>query len=270
MKRILAIVAVAAGLAVVGRAEESTSAESVVKFATAKLAEYKAWSADYLQSMSAMGGTMTITGEMITKQPKRMRMDVNMPMMGKNITMTMIMGADGIMWQDMNMGGQRQVMKMDMNKVGAAMSSKMGLNGDPTQQMDPAKQWAALQQMFAFKLLPAAEIEGQKMHVLEGTMLPGALTNQQMAAAAQFIGKMRVYVGQQDGFTHKTEMVGKDGTNVVMTQEFKNLKFNPDIPDDTFVFTPPADVRIVDMTDMVNKMNSGAAPSPHSAPPPAK
>jgi hypothetical protein len=59
-----------------------------------------------------------------------------------------------------------------------------------------------------------------------------------------------------------------------MTMEFKNLKFNVDIPDATFIYRPPADAKVTDMTPMVEmqmraRQGAGTPAAPESVPPPA-
>jgi outer membrane lipoprotein-sorting protein len=111
------------------------------------------------------------------------------------------------------------------------------------------------------------------MYVLDGTFKKAALTNQQVATIAAMVGKTRIYVGQSDGFVHRLEQYDKSMTNLVMSMEFKNLKFNPDVPDSTFVYQPPANAQVMDITQMMSQRGqppSGGAPPPDSsAPPPA-
>ncbi len=258
MKRVFVVVAVAGLLAHRLMAEDLSEVARIQEFTTTKLTSYQSWTADYIQTMSTMGAQMKITGEVQCEPPRKMRLALAMEMMGQPMTMTMVMGADQIMWQDMIMAGQRQVMKMDMSKVGPATAAKFGPGGDASQNLDPVKQWEQARQLYSFTVLPAAELHGQKMHVLEGTLKPGAQTNH--PAAAMF-GKLRLHIGQADGFMHQIEMFEKDATNVVMRQEFTNLKFNEPLPADTFRFTPPPGVPVVDMTDMVIQMQGAPPPA---------
>jgi hypothetical protein len=39
--------------------------------------------------------------------------------------------------------------------------------------------------------------------------------------------------------------------------EFKNLKFNQDVPDDKFIFKPPAGTQVVDITPMATARVGG-------------
>lgn len=247
-------------LFVTARAEEIRSAETVIQNATAKASAYKTWTADYVQTMSMLGSEMNIRGQIAHKAPQRMRLEMDLPMMGQSAKMKVVTGADGIMWQEMNMAGQLRVMKTDTRQL-ADDAGKMGLNSDPLQGMDPAKQWEQSRLLMDLTLLPPAELHGQAMHVIRGDWKPAVLTNQQTAAAARMFGTTRMYLGQEDGFLHKTEMWDAAGSNVVMSMEFRNLQFNTDIPDSAFQYEPPAGVPVVDLTTVAGQMQPGA-PAP--------
>jgi outer membrane lipoprotein-sorting protein len=251
----------------VTHAQELKTAQEIMDFSTTKSADYKTWSADYTQTMSMMGSQMNVSGRMIQKQPRKMWMQMDMPMMGEQGKMTMVMGTDGILWQVMDMGPQHQIMKIDMNKIASNSTGQAGAQIDPIEQMDPSKQWAASRQMFDFTVAKPQQIDGQPMYVMQGHWKQAALTNQQTAMAAAMIGSSRVFIGQKDGFLHRMEQFDKSGTNLVMAMEFKNLKFNDKVPDSTFVYQPPANAQVTDMTPMV-EMQMRARTSAQTTPPP--
>jgi len=136
-----------AGLLVTGfavftaRAQELKTAPEIIEFSSVKMAAYKTWSADYSQSLNLPGGEMTVTGRMTQKPPRKMWMQLDMPVMGQVGKMTMILGEDGILWQIMQVGPRPQIMKADMNKVASDTASVTGTNFNPLDQMDPSKQW---------------------------------------------------------------------------------------------------------------------------------
>ena len=256
------------------------TAQEIMDFSTAKTSGYKTWTADYAQTMTAMGSQMNMNGQIIQKPPRKMWMHMDMPMMGQQGKMTMVMGGDGILWQVMEMGAQNQIVKIDMNKIASNAIGQAGSKFDPLEQMDPSKQWAASRRMFDYTVAKQQELAGQPMYVMEGIWKPSALTNQQMAAAAAMIGRSRVFIGQKDGFLHRMEQFDKSNTNLVTATEFKNLKFDGDVPDSTFVYQPPANAQVMDMTSMVEMQLRGRAsaqtPPPSAAkplpasPPPAQ
>ncbi len=253
------------------KAQGLKTAQEIMDFSTAKSSDYKTWSADYTQTMSMMGSQMSVNGRMIQKQPRKMWMQMDMPMMGQQGKMTMVMGTDGILWQVMDMGPQHQIMKIDMNKIASNSTGQAGAKIDPLAQMDPSKQWAASRDMFDFTVTKPQQIDGQPMYVMQGRWKQAALTNQQTAMAASMIGSSRVFIGQKDGFLHRMEQFDKSGTNLVMAMEFKNLKFNDDVPDSTFAYQPPANEKVTDMTPMVEMQmrgrTSAQTPPPSAAKP---
>jgi len=208
------------------------------------MATYKTWSADYTQNMNMMGSQMTINGQMVQKPPRKIWLNLEMPMMGQQGKMQMVMGDDGIMWQVMDMGGQHQIMKMDMNRITSNSAAATGLKINPLEQLDPSKQWEASKQMYDFHVIKGRELDGQPMYVMEGTWKQSALTNRSLAAVPSQVGKMRVTIGQSDGFVHRMEQYDKSLTNIVMAMEFTNLKFNTAVPDSLFIYQPPTNAPV--------------------------
>ena len=182
-----ACIFVAASAVVVRRRDRRQRTRSSVLRITDRA--YKSWSADYTQSMSMFGTHMDVNGTVVQKPPHRVWMQLDMPIMGQHSQMTMVMGQDGVMWQIMKMGPQQQIMKMDMNKLGSNALAQAGIQGNPLDQFDPAKQLETTRGMCDFSVGAAKELDGQPMYVLEGALKQAALTNQQMATMAAMVGK---------------------------------------------------------------------------------
>ena len=264
----------------VASAQGLKTTQQIVDFAESKTPAYKSWSAEYTQSMSMFGTRMQINGSVVQKPPHRVWMQLDMPIMGQHSQMTMILGQDGVMWQIMKMGTQQQIMKMDMNKLGSNVLAQAGVQGNPLDQFDPAKQLETTKGMCDLNVGPTSNLEGQPMYVLEGALKQAALTNQQLATLAAMVGKTRVFIGQTDGFVHRLEQYDKSQTNLVMAMEFKNLKFNQNVPDSTFVYNPPPGAQVVDIGQMMSQHSQPppngvdqhpvqGVPAPGSPPPPA-
>jgi outer membrane lipoprotein-sorting protein len=253
-------------------AQELKTANEVMDFSAAKAAGYKSWSADYLQTMSVAGNQVTVNGQMIHKQPGKMWLAVDVPMMGQQTKMTMFLGGDGILWQVMDLGSQHQIIKIDINRVTSNTAAQTGINVDPLARMDPSKEWETGKQIFDFTLIKSQELNGQSMYVMEGSWKPAVLTNRQMAAAVATIGRSRVFIGQTDGFPYRFEQYDRSKTNLVAAMEFRNVKFNVDVPDTTFAYKPPSDAAVMDMTPMLEMQIRGTAqvePPPAAEPPPS-
>jgi outer membrane lipoprotein-sorting protein len=243
--------AIIAASAVTASAQGLKTSDQIVDFAESKMKGYKTWAADYSQSMGMFGNRVEVNGSVTQKPPHRVWMQLDMVTMGQHRQMTVILGADGVMWQVMKMGPQQQILKMDMTKLASDVLARAGLQGSPLDQFDPAKQLENTKAVCDFHVAAARELNGQPMYVLEGRFNEAAQTNQQMAAIAATVGRTCVYIGQTDGFVHRLEQYDKSQTNLVMSMEFKNLKFNQAVPDSTFVYQPPPNAPVTDLTPMM-------------------
>jgi len=256
------------GFAFCANAQGLKTAKEIMDFSAAKTGNYKSWSADYLQSANMAGNQMTMSGQMIHKQPGKMWMQMEMPVMGQPSKVTMFLGDDGILWQTMDMGEQHQIIKIDVAKVTSSATAQTGVNVDPLAKMDPSKQWEIGKQIFDYTVAEPQVLDGQPMYIMEGSWKPTMLTNQQMAQAVAMIGRSRVFIGQSDGFPHRFEQFDQSKTNLVTAMEFRNVKFNVEVADSTFVYRPPTNAPVMDMTSMLQmQANQEAEPAPPASPP---
>src|ERR1043166_7792744 len=93
------------------------TADEILQFSAQKMAGYKSWSAHYRQSADMMLTKVDMTGTMNFKQPGLTQLAADMLMAGTTNKMLMVQGADKIMWQEMTIMGQKQIMKWDMTKI---------------------------------------------------------------------------------------------------------------------------------------------------------
>lgn len=243
-------------------AETPQTVEEVMKFAAGKSAEYKTWSAEISQSMNLMGVPLTLRGQTWFKAPRSTRTEMEMPMVGALGKMTMVMGNDGIMWQEMDLLGQKKVTKTNMSLVTSNLTARSGLQVDALQTPDPARQWEVNRQFMDYVLVGSGAVEGQPTWVLEATWKPEAASNPVLAQQVATVGKMRLHIGQQDGFTHRLEQFGKTGNTPVVTMDFRKIKFNEQLDDALFQYKPPAGIEAVDITDMSLQLLQQGAPPP--------
>jgi outer membrane lipoprotein-sorting protein len=263
---ITATVVITLGLAATSRvqAEDLKTPQEIMEFVAKKAQGYNSVTAEMKQSINMMGSKMVMNSIVAHKKPTLMRMEMSMPMMGEGARMLMVMGADSIMWQEISMGGQRQIMKIDMNRA----KGPDGKVTDAAQKMNPAEQWKETAKVMDFVVLPSEEIDGQAMYVLEGTWNNQAQKIPQYKGMVTMMGKSRMYFGTKDGYMRRMLMYSKDGKTVAMSTEMSNIKFNVEIPDDKFVYVPAEGVNVTDMTGMAGMMQPGGAPAPEPAPEP--
>lgn len=249
-----------------GYAAEPQTFEEVVAAVEESAAKIETWSADGAMSM-AMGG-MTMAFEMDVKgKGERLVMDMSMEMMGESMRMRSIMDADHIQWMEMDMMGERQIMKMDMSKMlemgeelsGISASSMMG--GSPFgMQENPAKMLESYSKMYDMEYVGIQMVDGVETYKLVGTIreeLQGELDpTGMMQQMGMDIDQSILYVGKEDGFVRRMEMPGPDGTPF-MTMDYKNVVLNEPIDDSEFVYTPPEGVAVMDMTAMMDAAMTG-------------
>ena len=257
--RLILAVILAAAIARTSAAVEPTNADQVLTFSITKTSGYNAFSTDVTQTMNMLGAAMKINGHMIFKQPTLMRYELDMPMMGQTQKMLMVLGADKVMWQEMNIGELKRVMKFDYQKN--STNSPIGAQlRDALENVDPKRQLEAAREKYNFKLAGTTKVDGQAVYILEGRLRANARLNPQETAFADYMGMNRMYIGQQDGFMHRMEVFDKSGTNLFMSMETKNLKVNEAVPDELFVYKPAAGVQVIDMADMMKQMMGGTQP----------
>jgi outer membrane lipoprotein-sorting protein len=232
-------------------AQELKTASEIIAFSSSKIAAYKTWSADYTQNLGLPGGAITINARMIEKLPRKMWLQLDMPMVGQKGKMTMVLGDDGILWRIMETGTQPQIVKLDVTRILSNAANLAGGKFDPLDRVDPTRRWEATKDLYDFQMVNPQPADGQSVYVMEGLLKASAVTNQQVAAEVSRVGKVRVSIGQGDGFLRRLEQYDQTSTNLIMAMEFKNLKLNLDVPDATFVYRPPADAQVTDTTPMM-------------------
>jgi len=251
MKRFLGIwlaVVLAAGAA---RAVELTDADAVLAFAAAKNASYESYTAAFTQSLNMPAMQMQLTGTIAFKRPAQMRMEMN----GAPQHMVMVIGPDQILWQEVVIGGMTNVMKLDLQNV-PTNHPAAAMMKDAFSKMDPKDQLSKAKDRYAFTLLAATELHGQRMYVLSGELRADAKLAPQEAAVLATMGKQKLLVGQQDGFLHRLEQFDKAGSNTVLAMDFTELKLNAPLADNLFMYQPAPTANVIDMSQMILQMMS--------------
>ena len=246
MKRFLGIYLIFALTTIVVRAAELTDADAVMKFAAAKNAGCESYTAAFAQNLNMPAMQMQLTGTIAFKRPAQMRMEMN----GAPQHMLMVIGPDQIMWQENAIGGMTNVMKMDLQNV-PTNHPATAMMKESFSKMDPKEQLAKANDRYAFTLLPATELDGQRMYVLAGELRGDAKLAPQEAAVLAGMGKQKIFIGQQDGFLHRIEQFDKAGSNTVVVMEFTNIKLNTPLADNLFVYQSAPGANVIDMTQML-------------------
>lgn len=259
MKRLCGLCLTLAFVTLSTHAAELTDADAVLNFAAAKTASYDSYSAAFAQDLNMPAMKMQLTGTIAFKRPAQMRMEMS----GAPQHMVMVIGPDKIMWQEVIIGGLTNVMKLDMQNVPTTHPAATMLK-DSFAKIDPKDQIVKAKDRYAFTLLPATELHGQRMYVLAGELRADAKLAPQEAAILVNMGKQQLFIGQQDGFLHRLENFDKAGSNTVIAMEFSDIKLNVTLADNLFIYQPAPAANVIDMSQMILKMMS-RPPKPPAA-----
>lgn len=129
---------------------------------------------------------------------------------------------------------------MDMNGMKQATKSK------PSKAQAAGEDWvAAMKDDFEFKVLPDEKVEGEDCYVLQ-------LVPKDKEAAGT---DMHYWIAKSSGVPVK--VINKMAGGGQMTMVAKNIKLNPSIAADRFVFKAPEGVQVMDMSQMGQGMGGG-------------
>ena len=101
----------------------------------------------------------------------------------------------------------------------------------------------------SLKLVGTETFENEQVYHFEGTT-----TTQFMPKGAPVAQKMEAWIAKSDGLPRKTIEHVEEGT---LTTIYHNVKVNPDIAADTFAFTVPAGVEVMDVNEQMKSGGPG-------------
>lgn len=224
--------------------------------------DVKTWSADVNTKMGMQGMNMNMKSSMqgIGDQFTA-TMDMQMP--GQSMKMRSVVDNDNMMWIEMDMGGFKQIMKMDMALVqqlgGGNPASQFGGGGNTpfNTNQHPLKGVADLESLYNMKLEGPADVNGAPAYVVSGTMKDDAAETIGQApggaaAMAEMMSGVRMAVRQSDYFPLQIQMLGPNG-DAALTIDYENIQVNPEIDPSIFDYTPPPGANVMDMTPILRQ-----------------
>jgi outer membrane lipoprotein-sorting protein len=230
-------------------AGEPTTADEILDFATAQQEQCESFVANLEQSLWTTDGMVSLRGQIQFQKPARMRLELRQTIAGRETTTTVVMGDDRVLWQQLDMPGRVQVMKMDFHSLPADAPLR-----DPTTEVDPRRQLARARQLYRHDRLPDAELRGQTMYVLAGHPRPSSPETPAAASATNRVGPHRLYIGRRDGFTHRVEHYDASGTGMVLRVDFHDLQRNVAMDAARFRYVPPPAAAVVDVSALWRQM----------------
>lgn len=114
------------------------------------------------------------------------------------------------------------------------VAAKMTLRQAPIQSLGGLSLMRQMKGHYKLELEDAEEIDGEPVHVFRGISKSGATTT-------------RYFIQRSTGMLRRLRVEDLD-KKMTLKVDFTNAQFNVDFPDDHFVFVPPDDVEVKDLT----------------------
>lgn len=256
-------------LALKGKLKEPNglSEDKVLKDIESKVRKIKSYSADVIITSEMMGKSMLTQGELLFKKPDSMRMEMVLEMYPDQKT---IIVSDGrTTWTympSMKMAHKIDIARMKkefggLHKPGGIFEQHAKESGDilnPLQGFDKGN----------IKFIGVdLTTEGDAL-AFEATY-PDKMLEPRSEQWGFTPSKAMFWILKDSGVTSKMDIFNKEGAKM-MSQEYKNIKLNPQIADSVFTFVPPEGTQVMDMTDstidMMKSMTNPKEPSKTAAP----
>jgi len=237
-------------------AADAQDATAIVEELKSKIGEFNSFSADMTMLMTMSGMTINTTGDVIVLD-ERMAMNMNMNMSGMDMATRSVTDESGVMWTETNVGGMKQIMKMDMKKI-AEMGSDLSGIASPSAGPggNPLEAIEQMLETFDMTFDGKDTIDGVEVYRLsaeiEDEQNGGMDPTGQMAQMGITMEGVTMAFGVEDGFPREYSMLGSDG-KPVMAMTYSNLVINPDIDPKIFEYTPPEGTQVMDMTAMMEQ-----------------
>jgi len=176
------------------------------------------------------------------------------------------MVSDGeVMYQEMNLGGQPMVNRIDVKAAGLDMK---GMGGMGQLAPNAGASLAELRKIMDLTQREDATLkDGQKAWVIEGRFSQKLIDQlgQQAGgppglsgmAANMPMGGMRLYIGKRDLSMNRMEFLTGDGTEMG-SMSLENLRINQGVDAADFVYEPPEGVPVNDMTETMRRQVQAA------------
>ncbi len=157
----------------------------------------------------------------------------------------------------------KQVMKGDRDAIQSLSAGMAGLNPsalpqDSAMPSTPGAMLDAFSEMYDLTYSGVDSVEGVEVYAFEGEAKPEYKEmfrqSPQLAQMGVTLDAARFFLGKDDGFLRKVEVLMEDGT-VFTTQTYSNVTLNESLPQGAFSYTPPEGVPVMDLGQQLQQQN---------------
>lgn len=201
---------------------------------------------------------MEIKGKMFFSLKGFMKVEMKSSIIGRD-ALTTIVNDGNYLWTETNIGTLKQIYKMDMKEV--LKLRKFSLPGMDTKGINEEQlihPYKNLEQHYKIKWLGKKQIDGEDLYCIDTVLTEkGQEAFSKMGANGKMAASMGhhqvIYCDSKTGFLRKLVMLNEMGLEI-MTMKFSDFEKNPKLSPTFFKYTPPKNIKVIDMTEMVKSM----------------
>jgi outer membrane lipoprotein-sorting protein len=219
---------------------QELSLDQVLSDIRSKVEKIESYKADMEMVFKGSDAASTIKGDLSYVKPDKIKMVMGVE--GREGASQLMYSDGNEIWQYMplfNMASKVDLLalKEEFEDAEELLGGQSNMD-DVTANMDDVE------------LRGLEELDGERVYVIEGYIKD---KDELALEGMGDIERAKVFISSKDGMQRKAEYYNKDG-QLLFYQVFKNIEINVDIPDDTFKFTVPEGVNILDTTPQAREM----------------
>ncbi|MEK7308278.1 MAG: tetratricopeptide repeat protein [Nitrospirota bacterium] len=243
------------------------SEDKVIKDIESKVRKIKSYSADIIITSEMMGQMMLTEGELLFKKPDSMRMEMFLKMHPEQKTIIVSDGQTTWTYMPaMKMAHKIDIARMEkefggLHKPGGIFEQHSKESGDILNPLQGFNKGSIKFTGVDFTT------QGEAL-TFEATY-PDKMLEPRSEQWGFTPSKAMFWISKDSGVTLKMDVFNREGIKM-MSQEYKNIKLNPQIADSAFTFVPPEGTQVMDLTDstidMMKSMTNHEEPNKTAAP----
>lgn len=195
------------------------------------------YKADFKETISSKGKTMTSQGTLAVKSPDKMHKTAKFNVKEGATKEEYVIG--DVVWT--YIPSLKAAQKIDMAKVKKAMQKQVATGAG-----DMVNPFAGLPKN-KIKFIEAKTVEGKSVYVFD-SVISTAAQSQSQGAPQLTPQKVILWVDPATGMRQKHFVYAKDGS-IMIEATYSNYRLNVQIAESEFQFNPPPGVQLKDMTD---------------------
>jgi len=245
-------------------AADAKSVEEALADIEAKAATIQTYSADVAMLMSMGSMSFGFDGK-IRGKGEMYESTMAIDLFGQKMANRTVSGPDQIIWTEMDMMGEKMVTKATVGEMANALGEMAGgfgfsqlFTGTNTSP-HPSALLKMYSESYDWADVEIRDLDGTRVYAFSGKSRDAGESEAEtesdeedffmFAELMGGLGNMNIYVGEEDGFVRKVEMLNPSGMPI-FTQTYSNITLNTPMDDSAFLYSPPDGVEVMDFAEL--------------------